>query len=294
MRREISQPISLVLLLLVGGMTLHGSGSAQAGYVGIFGGSPLYSHNTAYIDEIKNSGFTEVIVWNIEVHATGDLNFNGEFPLASNGAYIGSEKYPQFVADLAEMKQGSVERITFSIGSSNVGDFENVKALVNTYGTGSDSILYKNFQALKEAIPSLDAIDFDDENGYDAPSTVQFAVMLGNLGYKVMPAAYEKNDYWISVVSQINSQRPGTVDGVHLQCYSGGVANNPCSGWNFGSVPVYPGLSDKSDTPDRVNSAISAWHSQCDISGGFLWLYDEIVGKNQAAQYASAFSSAVS
>jgi hypothetical protein len=224
------------------------------------------------------------------------LNFNGEFPLTSNGVYVGNNTWPSFAADLVTMKQGTPKRITFSIGSSNVGDWQDIKALVNAQGTGPSSILYKDFQALKQALPSVDAIDFDDENSYDAASTVAFAVMLGNLGYHVEVDPYTNASYWTSVVSQINSQRPGTVDGVHLQTYAGGSGNSPCSGWNFGSVPVYPGVWDADDTPPQAQSAISSWHSQCGITGGFLWLYDDIAGKiyngqNETAAYASAFNA---
>jgi hypothetical protein len=65
---------------------------------------------------------------------------------------------------------------------------------------------------LKAAIPSLDAIDLDDENNFDESSTVAFAMMLHGLGYHVMPDAFSNSSYWTSVVSEINSQSPGTVD----------------------------------------------------------------------------------
>jgi len=107
---------------------------------------------------------------------------------------------------------------------------------VNAQGTGPTSILYQDFQALKAAIPALDAIDFDDENSFNSPTTISFGVMLGNLGYHVMPDAFDQSSYWTNVVSQINTQLPGTSDGVHLQAYAGGAGNNPCSGWNFGAV----------------------------------------------------------
>jgi hypothetical protein len=183
--------------------------------------------------------------------------------------------------------------VTFSIGSSNVGDWQDITALVKAQGTGPDSILYKDFQALKTAIPALDALDFDDENSYDSPTTIAFAVMLGQLGYHVMPDPYTNNSYWTSLVSQINSQLPGTVDGIHLQAYAGGQGNSPCSGWNFGSVPVFPGLWDRDDTPAQVESIMSNWHSQCGILGGFMWLYDDFVGNGLAAQYANAINTAV-
>ncbi|MFY9979070.1 MAG: hypothetical protein WAK22_12635, partial [Candidatus Sulfotelmatobacter sp.] len=140
---------------------------------------------------------------------------------------------------------------------------------------------------------ALDAIDFDDENSFNSPTTIQFGVMLGQLGYHVMPDAFDDSSYWTNVVSQINTQLPGTVDGVHLQAYAGGAGNNPCVGWNFGSVPVFPGLWDQDDTPAQVQSIMTGWHDQCDIIGGFMWLYDDFVGTGLAAQYANAINTAV-
>ena len=267
--------------------------SAQTGYTGIFGGGPFYKNAANNITEIENSGFTEAIVWSVEVNSVGDLNFNGEFPLTSAGVYVGNQSYPNFASDMALLKQGTVKRITFSIGSSNVGDWQDITALVKSQGVGPTSILYKDFQALKTAIPSLDAIDFDDENSFDSPTTIEFGVMLGQLGYHVLPDAFDDSSYWTNVVSQINTQLPGTVDGVHLQAYAGGSGNNPCQGWNFGAVPVFPGLWDQDDTPSQVQTIMTGWHSDCGIVGGFMWLYDDFVGNGLAAQYAAAINNAV-
>ena len=270
------------------------SSSAQTGYTGIFGGGPFYKNASANITEIENSGFTEAIVWSVEVNSVGDLNFNGEFPLTSGGVYVGNNYYPNFPSDMARLKQGTVKRITFSIGSSNYGDWEDIAALVKSQGIGPSSILYKDFAALKAAIPALDALDFDDENSFDSPTTIEFGVMLGQLGYHVMPDPFDNASYWTNVVAQINSHLPGTVDGVHLQAYAGGAGNNPCVGWNFGSVPVFPGLWDLNDTPSQVETIIGGWHQQCGILGGFMWLYDDFVGTGLAAQYANAINTAVS
>lgn len=281
----------LLFLLLAVALSGH-SASAQTGYTGIFGGGPFYK-NASAITEIENSGFTEAIVWSVEVNSVGDLNLNGEFPLTSGGVYVGNLYYPNFASDMATLKLGTVKRVTFSIGSSNVGDWQDITNLVNTQGVGTNSILYKDFQALKAAIPALDALDFDDENSFNSPTTISFGVMLGQLGYHVMPDAFDQSSYWTNVVSQINSQLPGTVDGVHLQAYAGGSGNNPCVGWNFGTVPVFPGLWDANDTPSQVQTTMTGWHSQCGIVGGFMWLYDDFVGNGLAAQYASAINTAV-
>ncbi len=293
-RRSARQIACALMLCGVASVTAN----AQTGYVGILGGGPVYKHVPKNIAELKKSGFNELIVWSVEVNSAGDLNLNGEFPLTSGGAYIGNQTHPDFAADLATIKKGHVTRVTFSIGSSNYGDWEDIKALVDSQGTGPDSILYKDFAALKAALP-VDAIDFDDENGYDSASTIKFAVMLGQLGYKVTMDPYTNASYWISVTSKINSQLAGTVDGIHLQTYAGGDGNSPCLGWNFGSVPVYPGVSDQSsappyDTPQQAEAAMQNWHKQCGITGGWLWIFDQIAGTSQVKKYAHAITAGVS
>lgn len=287
-------------ILTLCGLTFASTAWAATGYAGIYGGGPMYQHAAGRISEIKDSGFTEIIVWSVQVTAAGDLNLNGEFPLTSGGAYVGNSTWPNFAADLATMKQGSARRITFSVGSSNANpsDFDHIKALVQAQGTEPTSMLYKDFQALKQALPSVDAIDFDDESTYDAATMTQFAVMLGKLGYHVTMSPYTNASFWTSVVSGINSQLAGTVDGVHLQAYSGGAGNSPCSGWNFGSVPVYPGLWDADDTPSAMQIQLQKWKTQCGIVGGFFWLYDDIAGKTNNGQsktqaYARAINDAL-
>ncbi len=291
---QVARRAAILIFLTIATLCFGQSVFAQTGYTGIFGGGPFYKNASANITEIKNSGFTEAIVWSVEVNSVGDLNLNGEFPLTSGGVYIGDQTHSDFASNMALLKTGTVKRITFSIGSSNVGDFQDIKALVNAQGTGPTSILYKDFAALKAAIPSLDAVDLDDENSFDSASTISFGVMLGGLGYHVAPDAFSNSGYWTNVVTQINAQAPGTVDGVHLQAYAGGSGNNPCVGWNFGTVPVWPGLWDANDTPTQVQTTMTGWHSQCGITGGFMWLYDDFVGNGKAAQYASAINNAVS
>jgi hypothetical protein len=266
---------------------------------GVYGGGPFYKNGTTAIPALQASGFTEAIVWNIAVDAAGNLNFNGEFPLVEDGEYIGGQTYPRFAEQIATLKSppSSVTRLTFSIGSSNIGVFQNIQTLIASQGTGSDSILYRNFQALKAAFPTLDAIDFDDENCYDNLSMVAFAVMLGELGYDVTlcPFDFGKSQFWTTVAANANNQRPGTVTAIHLQCYSGGGANSPCTGWDFGDVPVYPGLSWDTSTPLDVQQDMGNWIASCGITGGFIWLFDHIYQNTALTQdYANAINLAIS
>jgi len=254
----------------------------------IYGGGPLYKTGAStHINELKASGFSEVVVWNISVSSGGGLNFNGEFPLCSGGSYIGGSTHSGFASEMSSLKSG-ISRLTFSVGAAGASTFGNIKNLVNSQGTGSGSILYKNFRALALAIPAVDAIDLDDETTYDKSSMVKFAVMLGHLGFKVSLCPYNNVDFWVGVASSVNSQRSGTIDRVHLQCYDGGAGNHPCN-WHFGSgIYMFPGLSNSSST-STVKSKMAAWHSECGVIGGFIYLYDYIEGR--AASYASAVNS---
>src|SRR5262245_57384218 len=98
------------VLLLAIGIILHLFASAQSG---IFGGGPIYKNRNYSINELKNSGFTYVIVWTIHIDASGNLNFNAEFPLVQNGSYIGASTYPNFTSDIASLKTGttSINRV---------------------------------------------------------------------------------------------------------------------------------------------------------------------------------------
>ena len=282
-----------IALSLLASACLPATQALASGYTGVFGGGPIYKNPNTTISELGGSGFTEVIVWSVEVKSNGDLNLNNEFPLVSNGAYVGNSTHADFPSTLATLKQHGVTRITLSIGSSNAGDFQNIESLVSSQGTGEGSILYKDFTALKAAIPSLDAIDLDDENNYDTTSTVAFSVMLGKIGFHVIPDAYTNMSYWQNLVSQINAAQSGTVDAVHLQAYAGGDGNNPCD-WNFGGVPVLPGVWDQEQgNASQAASVIAGWYGQCGIKGAFLWLYDDVAGQNLAAGYASAFNTAL-
>jgi hypothetical protein len=287
-------------LALCGAAASAGAAAAQAtGYVGILGGGPIYKQTPPNVGELAKSGFNELMVWSVEVNSAGDLNLNGEFPLTSAGAYIGKSTYPNFAMDLKKIKEGTPMRITFSVGSSNYGDWEDIKALVDSQGTGKNSILYKDFKALIKAVP-VDAIDFDDENSYDSESTTKFAVMLGKLGYHVTMNPYTNPSYWTSVVSAINKQTPGLVDGIHLQTFAGGEGNSPCSSeWNFGAVPVFPGISDQQSAPPYLSptateTTMANWHKQCGITGGWVWILDQIVGTKQVKEYATAINKGVS
>lgn len=254
----------------------------------IYGGGPFYTGGGTVIADLQNSGFTTVVAWGIWIRPTsGDLYYNDTL-VVQGGKYVGD---PHWNATLASLKQGttSVDRILLSI----LGPFANIKAL----GTNKNGILYNNFQALLQAVPALDGIDFDNEDSYD-DTTVDFALMLQSIGYsQVTFCPYTEPDTWAGWLAKIDNQASGFVTGFNLQCYSGGsqnqyqipdwiaaIQNSMGSGFDAKGF-VYPGLwcihdtdgakCSDGDCPASVTSKFKGWQSN-GLQGGWIYLYDAI------------------
>lgn len=263
----------------------------------IYGGGPFYNGGQVVMDDLRASGFTTVIFFGLHPHENGDLHYNNDLIIA-NGVYVGDPNWPARVASLKQAPT-SVNRIEFSVGGWGVGDFNNIKNLIAAQGTGPDSILYKNFQLLKQ-ITGADAIDFDDESTYDLNSSTQFGNMLWGLGYSITLAPYTNMSYWQSLANNLR----GKVDGIHLQVYDGGAGNNPATWSTALGLTVDPGLWSKhgtgctaGDSPSTVQTNMTNWKNTAGIVGGFIWLYDDIQAcwsSGTTAQYAAAINTAVS
>ena len=262
----------------------------------VYGGGPFYNGGTPVMNTLRASGFKTVVLWTIHVHSNGDLYFNDTLVVAG-GSYVGNSAWP---GQLATLKQAptSVTRIEVGVGSAGVADWETIRDLINSQGTGANSILRRNFQALKSAT-GADAINDDDESGYDVNSTIAFANMAASLGYKFTLCPYTNSGFWATIKSSLGS----LVDHAYLQCYAGGSGNVPSS-WNSAlGMKVDPGLwcrhgsgCASGDTPSSVQTRMSGWKSSAGITGGFMWLYDDMQacsGQGTTAQYAAAINNAL-
>lgn len=262
---------------------------------GVYGGGPIYKNREYAIGELKASGFSHVIVWTIHIEADGSLGFNGEFPLVKDGAYIGDQYYPDFRDDIASLKTGetSITRVEFGLSGWGSGTYDNVRDLLSCTGshcgTGTDSILFRNFQALRNAFPAVDALNNDDEGTYHLDSAVPFHIMLSDIGFNTAVVPYQNKSFWQSFVDRVNSARSGAVDLSYLQVYAGGAGNNPCN-WDLG-LPLIAGLWSRDVSPSEVQSRMQGWKDTCGIDGGFMWLYDDFDNSPLVAQYADAINT---
>lgn len=290
----------------------------------IYGGGPFYNLqlNTPDVSLLKQSGFTTVMCWALHIDNTANMSFNNESIIEfKNGRfeYTGLAEWPSVLANLKE-GDTKVNRLMFSIGGWGVDDFYNMKNLIfakegsypNNPDISPNSTLYKAFNALKEAIPTIDGFDLDDEpdkHPLDQPTIVALSTMLANMGYQVTFCPYDNMNIWINCLMELNTSESGTgpVTGFNLQCYAGGGGNNP-DNWiqaiqaamklkniDFNAKGfVFPGLSCE-DTLGYIESTFNGWQSNNSITGGFIWRYGKIQGSSiSLSAYPAAITSGLS
>ncbi len=249
----------------------------------------LWLREQTVIDDLRSSGFSTLVIVGLNIEKNGDLvagtgwHGGGSVLLASNGAYVGGTNLlaRKFARGVAQLKTAptTVSRLEFMIVPGGI--IREVYEEGGEEAFGEESVFYKNFAALKEAIPGIEAFNNDDESSYHLSSTAALTKMLASLGYRNSIVPYTRAGYWKDLVNEVNSAYPGNIDRNYLQCYDGGAVNNPCdSKWDFG-IPVYPGLSYTKPKipwtdPRKVKAKMAVWKNDCDsrLGGGFYWLYE--------------------
>ncbi len=268
------------------------------------------------INMVKMSGFDTLVLWTLHVNKnTADLNFN-DTSIIEGGAYCGDNSWLSEMNSIIGGSSG-VTRVLFCVGSAGPNDFESIQTLMNSKGpgggTGPDSYLYKNFQALKKALPVVSGIDFDDEQLYDFATTTGFAKMLVTLGYDVTFCPYQSESFWNGCLKSLDSSGTDSpVTNYNLQCYSGGAGNDPNywaslvqaemgSGFPLDGF-VVPGLActrpnGTGMSPSAIKATLTGWAQQTgsQISSGFVWRLGNLVATDpaKAQENLTAYASAV-
>ncbi|KAH8700040.1 hypothetical protein GQ44DRAFT_665358, partial [Phaeosphaeriaceae sp. PMI808] len=232
--------------------------------------------NTAVI---KTSGFNSLIMFGVGVLNNGDIMYYSNTPgsqdvlIASDGAYVGGDALASKVRSFKEGTTG-VNRVEISMNS------QNIVSLMANPGAGPESRLYRNFKALKTAW-SLDAVNNDDESIYNVEGTVNFAKMLGVIGYKYTIAPYTNINFWNALRIELNkglAEANWLLDRVYLQCYDGGAGNNPRTWESSLGIKIVPLLWVINDskpgfgvTPAQAQTRFSGWHQQSSLAGAGYW-----------------------
>lgn len=238
------------------------------------------------ITNLRHSGYTTAILFNVNVEKDGtlttDYNWDNQTPseaggiICQNGQYTFNKYQSNYLSDIKSLLTAptSINRIEICIGGWGNGSYGNIRQLVEQYGTGEESMLYKNFKALKDALPEIVAINNDQEQDYDLSSAVKFHKMLAEIGYKTTVAPYTNKDYWQKLVAELN-ETPGTCDLIYLQTYGGGAGNNPSDWKVFGDVPMHIGFDcEASADLGDMQTKFERWRDNDGVTGGFLWNYN--------------------
>ena len=272
-----------IVLLVLTTLLLFSDTFAQGEYrevSGIYAGGHIRRGRPNTITKLRQSGFTYLILFNVNVEADGTLTTDGE-TICKNGQYVFQQTQPYYQEDVRNLKTEptGITRIEICIGGWGNGSYGNIKNLINSQGTSSTSILYKNFKALKDAVPEIDAVNNDQEQDYDVTTAAKFHIMMYNLGYKTTFAPYTYMSYWQSLNDQIRKSKPKAVERVMVQCYDGGAGNlNSVGSWNFTGVSErHPGLLNYSNdwSVERNLAQFQSWKDQGVATGGFVWLYND-------------------
>ena len=252
---------------------------------GIYAGGHIRRGRPGTITKLRNSGFTYLILFNVNVESDGTLTTDGE-TICKDGEYVFQQTQPYYQEDIKNLKTEptSITRIEICIGGWGNGSYGNIRNLINSQGTGSTSILYKNFRALKRAVPEIDAVNNDQEQDYDVTTAAKFHIMMYNLGYKTTFAPYTYMSYWQQLNNEIRKTKPKAVDRVMVQCYDGGAGNlNSVGSWTFtGVTERHPGLLDYSNdwSVERNLAQFQSWKDQGVATGGFVWLFNDGYDEN--------------
>ncbi len=268
---------NLKLLLLLGILFLGASEiTAQQVVSGVYVGGHIRRNRPSTISTLRNSGFTYVILFNVHVESDGTLTTDGE-TIVKDGKYVFAKTQPHYQEDVANLKTAptSIQRLEICIGGWGNTSYDNIKNLVKSDGTTTNSILYKNFKALKEALPGIDAVNNDDEHCYDVETASKFHIMMHKLGYNTTLAPYTNKSFWTNLCSKIHASRPWAVDRIMVQCYDGGAYNNP-SDWNFnGCKTRHAGRTNYQTDMNTSIKQMETWMNSGAASGGFVWVYND-------------------
>lgn len=261
----------------------------------------LYPGDDSTFEQIRNSGFTTLILSSFYIKANGDLysGDDGKNPIIHDGKYVGDK---QWLKRVATLKKGnsSISRIEILFEGRwynqppNTFDFiqdwtDPAKVVPGiTTGTGKKSALYKICKALKDAV-GADAICIDDESVYNSASIVELGKMIGRLNMHMTLCPYKNADYWKTIITGSDK---GLIDAIYIQCYDGG-ARNTTGPWvkSLGAgIPLYPiflcrgafstcATSHNSKTPDEIKAEMIRFKKEYPgMTGGAIWQMADIKG----------------
>lgn len=244
---------------------------------GVYVGGHIRRERPKTITKLRESGFTYAILFNVHVDSDGTLKTDGE-TICENGHYVFSRTQPHYIEDVTNLKTWptSIVRLEICIGGWGNTSYNNIQRLINEKGTGKTTMLYRNFKALLDSVPGIDAVNNDDEQCYDVNTASKFHIMMYDLGLKTSLAPYTYMSFWQQLANNVNKERPGAVDRVLVQCYDGGAGNDPRT-WNFPGIERHAGRLYYQDdwSFTKYTDKLQEWKNNGGATGAFIWVYND-------------------
>lgn len=243
---------------------------------GVYVGGHIRRERPKTITTLKNSGFTYVLLFNVHVDTDGKLMTDGE-TICEGGEYVFQRTQPNYVNDIRSLKEHptSIRHIEIVIGGWDNDSYDHIRDIIKAHPRDLEQTeLYRNFKALKEAIPEIDGVNNDDEHCYDLTTALKFHEMMYDLGYVTSLAPYMNKNFWLQLATKLNRSRPGACQRVLIQCYDGGAYNNPAD-WHFGDIPLLAGRTNYQSDMNTSISQMQKWRDDCQVVGGFVWVYND-------------------
>jgi hypothetical protein len=267
--------------------------------IAIYIGDELYSSNSNIIQILQDSPLTCPILSLVNEGSNQTLVYNeNDNPLFNTtGDYTGPKT---FIDNVNKLRGGNIDNvyISFSTNGTQVLNSMTPKAQL------------KVLSFIKEEL-KCDGIDLDYEGDIDqsAPIYGVAEAVLSAKGLKLTAAPYTNKPGWQSWVKKFQ----GLVSWLNLQCYSGGVSNNP-GDWLDMGVPIVAGSSPNGSicSPSDMQQLFTLWvtgqitgsGSYCDcwngkrntkpqvFAGGFIWSYSGTNG--EYSEYITAVQKGLS
>ncbi|KAI5924573.1 coagulation factor 5/8 type domain-containing protein [Camillea tinctor] len=275
----------------------------DTGVKGIFLFKDVLQSNTT---ALKTSGFNTLLIFRIGVlesgglvyYSTGDAGEAVDAPVVTDGAYVGGSALAEKIKSF-KTSPTTIDRVEVSLVSHDT-TFQNIRSLVSAEGTGANTTLFRNFDALRTAW-GVDAFNNDDESVYDVASTVSFAGILARIGYQYSIAPYTNSGFWATIKDEINQSTPDLLDRVYLQVYDGGAGNNPGSWQDTLGIKVVPLVWVTNDskpsqgiTAAQAETRFAGWYADYAVAGGGYWNdYDIEKMGSSYTEYGSALINAL-
>lgn len=290
------------------------------------------------LEQLKGSGVTRLMLAglnpaNPDAFDGLDWNYGGN-AILRGGQYV-NQLDPDLPALLADLRQnGGVRDLSFSIGGGNsTSVYQAFQELFQAYGTGPANPMYGSLSVLAETL-GLTSYDLDLEpSDPDLAGTItDLGVMLSSLGLGVTYSPYEQSSFWVGCLVDTYQQlgyQPCI--GWHLQCYAGGLPNEPgpwieairdagsdSTGIDDPAAFVLPGFETLGTlngpvcvpdpqqhvfSPAGFQKQLAAWKAELPgLSGCFLWQYGRILDSQTGCQppcpgpaaYAQAIAAGLS